>query len=282
MGVAQNYDLEIENVAVHFEVSATTDLGRTRRVNEDSFVAVPPVFVVADGMGGHAHGDRASQAVAGVFHALGSESTIPSVARVLEAVRTADTIVQGIGGEAVAGTTLAGVALTRDPETGTVHWMAFNIGDSRVYRWHGSQLTQLSVDHSAVQELVDQGLLAPDAAMQHPERNVITRAIGVGTNSEPDVWLLPADGEERFLICSDGLTKELDDAAIQLVLNFDTGGGDRSTSDRLIEAALAAGGADNVTAIVVSVNVLKTGRALNDSQGAARLPAHLEETLPRA
>ena len=278
MGAAQIIDLDFENAAAHFEVSATTDLGRTRRVNEDSFVAAPPVFVVADGMGGHSHGDRASQAVASVFQVLGAEPTLPSVATVLAAVRAADAIVQGIGGDAIAGTTLAGIALTSDPETGAVRWMAFNIGDSRVYRWLDSALIQLSVDHSAVQELVDQGVIAADSAMRHPERNVITRAIGVGIDSEPDVWLLPADGEETFLICSDGLTKELDDGAISLVLAHGATA-DGSVADRLIEAALAAGGADNVTAIVITARVI-----LGTSGGGTAttgLPPHLEETLPR-
>ena len=89
--------------------------------------------------------------------------------------------------------------------------MVFNIGDSRVYSWDGRTLEQLSVDHSAVQELVDAGLISAEDAERHPDRNVITRALGADEFVDPDVWLIPATGRQVFLICSDGLSKEVDD-----------------------------------------------------------------------
>jgi serine/threonine protein phosphatase PrpC len=242
-----------------------------RAVNEDSFVAVPPVFLVADGMGGHAFGDRASQATARTLEDRLVSDSLPTVDSVLSAVRDADGVVQQIGDDTMAGTTLAGVALVGD-ENGPA-WMAFNIGDSRVYRFDGS-LRQLSVDHLAVQELVDGGVIQPHEASTHPERNVVTRAIGVGDAASPDVWLLPFGGDECFLICSDGLTKEVDDAAIAEILTLPDD--IASPADRLVSAALAAGGIDNVTAVVVRISVLPA-----ENGAPVAVPAHLEETLPR-
>ena len=120
---------------------------------------------------------------------------------------------EGEEGTAVAGTTLTGVALVDAGDGAGFHWMVFNIGDSRVYAWDGRTLEQLSVDHSAVQELVDAGLISAEDAERHPDRNVITRAIGADEVVDPDVWLIPATGRQVFLICSDGLSKEVDDDA---------------------------------------------------------------------
>jgi serine/threonine protein phosphatase PrpC len=267
----RHYAWSVPTAAISFAVSAASDRGLVRQVNEDSFVAVPPVFLVADGMGGHAFGDRASQATARTLEDRLVSERLPSVDSVLAAVRDADGVVQQIGDDAMAGSTLAGVALVGDVSGPA--WMAFNIGDSRVYRFDGG-LRQLSVDHSAVQELVDDGVIQPHEASTHPERNVVTRAIGVGDESAPDVWLLPFGGDECFLICSDGLTKEIDDASIAeiLALPDDTA----SPADRLISAALAAGGIDNVTAVVVRISVLPAGTG-----EPVAVPAHLEETLPR-
>lgn len=271
MASERRYAWSVPRASVAFAVSAATDRGHVRQVNEDSFVAVPPVFLVADGMGGHAFGDRASQATARTLEARLVGEDLPSVGSVLKAVSDADGVVQQIGDAEMAGSTLAGVALVDDNGPA---WMAFNIGDSRVYRFDGS-LRQLTVDHSAVQELVDDGVIQPHEASTHPERNIVTRAIGVGDDTAPDVWLLPFGGDECFLICSDGLTKEVDDAAIAEILGLPDDA-DHSPADRLITAALAAGGIDNVTAVVVRVTV---DAAAAGSVGA--VPAHLEETLPR-
>jgi serine/threonine protein phosphatase PrpC len=268
----RHYAWSVPTAAISFAVSAASDRGLVRAVNEDSFVAVPPVFLVADGMGGHAYGDRASQATARTLQERLVTDELPTVDSVLSAVRDADGVVQRIADDTIAGTTLAGVALI-DDENGPA-WMAFNIGDSRVYRFDGG-LRQLSVDHSAVQELVDDGLIQPYEASTHPERNVVTRAIGVGESSSPDVWLLPFGGDECFLICSDGLTKEVDDVAIAEILTQPADAA--SPADRLVGAALAAGGIDNVTAVVVRISVTP---AASGGRPAA-VPAHLEETLPR-
>ncbi len=278
MGSTLNYVWQLPHARATFAVSAASDTGLVRKVNEDSFVAVPPLFLVADGMGGHAFGDRASQAAA---HALVSRlpAEIPTTtSAVLDAVREANLAVQAISADDFAGTTLTGVAFVRPEGSDSCNWMVFNVGDSRVYSWSGSTLSQVSVDHSAVQELVDEGAITATEALDHPERNVITRAIGIDGNLNPDVWLLPAGGSQCFVICSDGLTKELDDRAIEAVLLAPAS--DQPHADRLVAAALASGGSDNVTVVVVE-SVVTPSDENGDNDSEPTLPAHLEETLPR-
>jgi serine/threonine protein phosphatase PrpC len=270
MSSALEYAWALTNATVTFEVSAKSDRGRVRSVNEDRFVAAPPFFLVADGMGGHAFGDRASEETTRII-AERLPSNGPSTAeQVLDAITAADAAVHDIGAEEFAGTTLVGVAIVASAQ-GELHWLVCNIGDSRIYAWDGATLDQLSTDHSAVQELVEQGVITPAEAAVHPARNVVTRAIGSGSVA-PDISLLPAGGSQAFVICSDGLTKELSDARIAEIL-AETG--PRSHADRLVEAALEAGGADNVTVVVVECVI----RPVAPSDGT--LPAHLEETLPR-
>ena len=262
-------------MTVRFRISVATDRGMVRQVNEDSFLAVPPIFLVADGMGGHAFGDRASQLTARVLHnELGAELPLRPAA-VLNAVREANARVQQIDENEFAGTTLAGVALVRDSDDAPPHWMAFNVGDSRIYLWNDGVLSQLSVDHSAVQELVDGGVITALEASHHPDRNIVTRAIGVADDVDPDIWFLAAGGSQTFMICSDGLTKELDDEKIGALLG--AGNADDSPADRLVAAALAAGGADNVTVVVVESELVDDDPAAVD--GA--IPQRLEATLPR-
>lgn len=236
-------------------VSARTDTGRVRAVNEDAVLARNPVFVVADGMGGHARGDLASSSAVQVLHERIPEGAQVTPNDVLDAVSAANDAVRALStadasGVAVAGTTLSGVVVVNGSGTGTRYWMIINIGDSRVYGWDGVRLTQLSVDHSAVQELLDAGAISADEAGGHPERNVITRALGAADDIDVDVWMLPVDGEQTFLICSDGLSKELRDDEIAAILREHPH--DHRLADVLTEAAIAAGGRDNITAVVVS------------------------------
>ena len=274
--------------SVHFRFSASSDVGRVRKVNEDSYLAQPPVFFVADGMGGHAHGDAASQTVIRVFDEH-IERNLPSTPeRILDAIHSSNDAVRDLSsaddyGTAVSGTTLAGVAFVDAGDDVGFHWMAFNIGDSRVYTWDGRTLTQLSVDHSAVQEMVEAGLILAADAEKHPDRNVITRAIGADEFVDADVWLLPATGQHAFLICSDGLTKELSAAEIAAVLASHSTPEDLGTlADVLVAAALAKGGRDNVTVVVVE----STLGPASDDPGVTRervggMHRDLEDTQPR-
>ncbi len=259
-------------------VAAVSDRGRVRSVNEDSYLAHPPVFLVADGMGGHRYGDRASSATARAFAGMIPIDQPTTVGAVLSAVGESHRRVVELAEGEQAGTTLSGLALVQEPGDERTRWMAFNIGDSRVYGWSaGTGLQQISVDHSAVQELIDDGVITRLQAESHPDRNVITRAVGSGTQPDPDVWLFPLGEEQCFLICSDGLTKELDDEAIRAVL--DAAAGDpASAALQLVGAALEAGASDNVTVVVVASS-LRASPAHTGTDSA--LAPHLESTLPR-
>lgn len=273
MGAVRAYAWEVGGTRVALSVSSATDRGHVREINEDSYLAAPPVFLVADGMGGHSFGDRASAATAEAFVALG-ECTSVSVDDVLTAVQEADRVVQTLGDDQIAGSTLAGIAFVSDADASESRWMTFNVGDSRVYRW-GARLEQLSTDHSAVQELLDRGEITAEEARVHPERNVVTRAIGVG-DADPEVSLFPAGGHQRFVLCSDGLTKELDDATILGILDH---ADDLSPADRLVRAALAAGGDDNITVVVLDAVVTSAGS--REHADDPSVSARLEDTRPR-
>jgi protein phosphatase len=228
---------------------SATDRGRVRRLNEDSLLAYPPVFLVADGMGGHAAGDVASRLAVEEFSQLaGRTSASPDEVHACfsrTATRLRETVVSG----RTAGTTVAGVAIAA--HDGGSYWLVFNIGDSRVYRLSGGELEQISVDHSVVQELLDSGLIGADEARGHPERHVITRAVGTGADPEPDYWLIPAGTADRLLICSDGLTTELDDDALRALLS--TVPDPQDAAQALVAEALECGGRDNISAVVVDV-----------------------------
>jgi protein phosphatase len=234
---------------------AATDAGLRRRINEDSYLAAAPLFLVADGMGGHNAGEIASAAVVAEFAGLtGRESlTIDDLhAAVASARRRVAALPPGAG--AGAGTTLSGVVVA--DVDGEGYWLAVNLGDSRTYRLSDGHLEQVSVDHSVVQELVDSGQLAADAAQRDSRRNVITRAIGAGSDAEPDYWLIPAEDGDRILVCSDGLSGELEQDAIHAILLAE--GDPQAAATRLVHEAMVRGGRDNITAIVVDALAVRT------------------------
>ncbi|MGV3713351.1 PP2C family protein-serine/threonine phosphatase [Pseudolysinimonas sp.] len=232
-----------------------TDVGRKRTVNEDSLLVGPPVFAVADGMGGHAAGDKASAAVVERLAELRTEAEqgYLDVERVERALSAAAGDIDEFSAHIPigAGTTVTGAVLVI--ERGEPTFAVFNIGDSRVYLLEDGAFGRVTRDHSVVQELVDAGVLHPDDAEDHPESNVITRAVGFREDVRPDVFLLPVQPGMRLLLCSDGLTKELDDARIRHLLS--ESGSAAETADELMDAALAAGGRDNVTVVVLDVAV---------------------------
>ena len=244
--------------------SAGTSIGSVRSVNEDSFLAASPLFVVADGMGGHARGDRASQTVIAELSRLLPVGTLPTAAAVLTAITGSNDAVRALtdddGQALLSGTTLTGISLVSTNNGASTHWMAFNVGDSRIYSWDGRRLAQLTVDHSVVQELVDSGAITEAQARLHPERNVITRAVGADVDVDADVWLLPVGGSQTFVLCSDGLTKELDDDEIAGVLaRHGSDGGVDTVAEALVSAADRAGGKDNITVVVIASSFDGTG-----------------------
>ena len=227
-----------------------------RAVNEDALLAYPPVFLVADGMGGHDAGDVASRLAVEEFAQLAGR-TAASAADVHACFeRTATRIREVFEGRA-GGTTVAGVAVAEESDGS--YWLVFNVGDSRVYRWAGGVLAQISVDHSVVQELVDHGELAPEQARTHPERHVLTRSIATGSMLEPDYWLIPAGPHDRILVCSDGLTREVTDELIAEVLGRSSD--PQEAAQALVQLAIDAGGRDNVSTVVVDVATTVGGQS---------------------
>jgi len=247
-----------------------TDIGHKRDHNEDSLVAKGTVFAVADGMGGHASGDAASHAVVTRLGEL-ADGDFVQPESIVEALRSATLDISDVVGESKlgAGTTVTGAALTlRD---GHPYWVVFNVGDSRLYIFERNVITQITVDHSVVQELVTAGLITAADAEHHPDSNVVTRAVGFNAEPVPDFWLLPVTPGSRVLLCSDGLTREVSELDIraQLAAGFSP----EKTANSLIAAALESGGRDNVTAIVIDVQ--------SSSSVGAGDTVEVEVTAPR-
>ena len=233
---------------------AVTDVGTVRSANEDALVDQPGslLWAVADGAGGHDHGEVASAALKAALEtplgASGADLVAEvrtRVAAVHEDMRARAAAEQDETGRpiTIASTLVVLMAMGE-------HFACLWCGDSRAYLLRGGQMTQLSRDHSLVQELVDAGALAPEDAEKHPHANVLTRAIGAdGADPEMDKITGRAEPGDRFLLCSDGLFKVLDDRSIAAMV----GGPDPARS--LIDAALRGAARDNVTAIVVETTL---------------------------
>lgn len=250
---------------IRFSHGAATSVGRVRQVNEDSYLARAPLFVVADGMGGHGGGNVASRIAIEEMSAC-----VPLRPLFAEAVLTAlehanRQIIERDKANRM-GTTVTGLAGLET--AGGDHLMVFNIGDSRVYRLADHRLEQLTVDHSEVQELVLAGVITREQARTHPRRNVVTRALGSESGLRPDHWLLPAVTGDRYLICSDGLFSELPD---DVILRLLAAGAPQQAAEALVMAANDAGGHDNVTVVVVDID------ADDDAADETTLP---REALP--
>lgn len=227
-----------------------TDRGSRRETNEDSHLAAYPVFVVADGMGGHEAGEVASACAVDALRALvGTDGPTPDDVR--GALVAAQTSIRAIPVETGAppGTTLTGVVVVEGERGRT--WLVVNVGDSRTYRWADGALERVSVDHSEVEELVARGIITPEDARTHPRRHVVTRVLGGGRDDAPvpDFFALPMAPGDEVVVCTDGLTDEVPEARIVEILRHATGPQD--AADRLLAAALVAGGHDNITVLVV-------------------------------
>lgn len=264
---------------VTLSCGAATDTGR-RAANEDSYLAQAPAFLVADGMGGHQHGRQASDtAVAALrgllsHHPLAPEDVVAAVdnARAAVAELAAHPHLAG----RAPGSTLSGAVLTR--HHGEPYWLVVNIGDSRTYRFRDGQLAQVSVDHSEVQELLDAGQTQIPAELG----NIITRALGAGTDSQPDYWLIPVADHDRVLVCSDGLSREVDGPGIARILADEPD--PAAAAAHLVAAALAAGGHDNITVVVVDATFTEAQR--RDGVATDTVPHRTavdidESTLPK-
>jgi protein phosphatase len=248
------------------EQYAGTDTGRQRRANEDSLLARSPLFVVADGMGGARAGEVASR--------LAVESFAPGIGSAADAEAALATLVRDANAriyershrhveEAGMGTTLTAMYVGAD-EVSIAH-----VGDSRAYRMRDGVLERLTEDHSLVDELIREGRLTPEEALEHPQRSVITRALGNEIDVDVDTRSVAGRAGDVYLLCSDGLTTMVEEAALQALLREHPRL--RDAGEALITAANEAGGRDNIT--VVLARVESVGAPLESAVEPAPEPA---------
>ncbi|MEZ5247028.1 MAG: Stp1/IreP family PP2C-type Ser/Thr phosphatase [Acidimicrobiales bacterium] len=259
-----------------FRWGTATDVGRVRSANQDQLLTMAPVFVVADGMGGH-NGGEVAAAIA--VDEMAKAAGVGSVDDLIEAVQRAnreivdrsrlDPELRGMG-----TTLVALVEMATDDDTGPRLGVA-NVGDSRLYRVADDGVEQITEDHTLVEALVRDGRLSAEDALTHPQRNIVTRALGIDEKVLVDTWeLAPVEGD-RYLLCSDGLFNELTPSEMhELASEFDD---PADAAVALVNAACDAGGRDNVTVVIVDVvetdeiegvpvdRILSTHKAVPDS-----------------
>jgi PPM family protein phosphatase len=228
---------------------AGTDPGRKRRINEDSFVIAPPLFAVADGMGGAQAGEVASALAAGALEESGADGG--GERRVSELIQEANRRVheRATTDAATAGMGTTITAALVEPDGRVVFG---HVGDSRAYLLRDDKLEQLTNDHTLVAELVRRGELSPGEAQVHPQRSVITRALGTDPDVDVDTFAVDAQAGDVYLICSDGLSSMVGSRDIEEILRKYRGDLE-AASKALIQAANRGGGEDNITAVLFAV-----------------------------
>ena len=233
-------------IAAH---SGRTDTGRQRRANEDSMLSHAPLFVVADGMGGAQAGEVASRAAVSAFEEGLPEGALAETlpARIQTANRVIHDQARSDPSYSGMGTTITAAAIDPRAETVTIG----HVGDSRAYRIRNGVIQRLTRDHSLVEEMRRRGQLTEAQAEEHPQRSIITRALGPEPAVDVDVQEVEAAPGDLFLLCSDGLTSMLDDDRIRQIIN-EADSLDGATRD-LVDAANAAGGRDNITVVLFQV-----------------------------
>lgn len=225
--------------------AARSDVGSVREHNEDSYLVRTPLFVVADGMGGHEAGEVASRIAVDTMEKLAPKSASPE-ALATAVVAANEAVIEGARngtGKPGMGTTLT-AAYVCDKDI-----IIAQVGDSRAYLLRNGQLQRVTRDHSLVADLIEQGRLTEEEARFHPQRSVITRALGSDAHMQADIYTLQAEEGDRLLLCSDGLSSMVDDEEIEKALvEFPV---PADACEALVDAALQSGGMDNVTVIVV-------------------------------
>ena len=237
--------------SVQLTHAASTHVGRVRHSNQDDHGSTNNLYVLADGMGGHRGGEVAAalavSATLSGFDEVSRASLVRSVVGANQVIFERSLSDESLHG---MGTTICAIAAVIT-DAGLDRLAVANVGDSRVYRFADKQLTQITDDHSLVADLVRAGDLTPEEAARHPQRNILTRALGIEEDPVVDTWeLLPVAGD-RYLLCSDGLFNELSDGRITEILsqNNDL----TSAANELVDRAVDAGGHDNVTVLLVDV-----------------------------
>jgi protein phosphatase len=235
---------------IEFRWGTATDVGRVRSTNQDQLLTMPPVFVVADGMGGH-NGGEVAAAIA--VDEMAKAAGVGSVDDLIEAVQGANREIvdrgklepelRGMGTTLVA---LVGLSTDDSPRLAVA-----NVGDSRLYRLDGEEIAQITEDHTLVEALVRDGRLTREESLTHPQRNIVTRALGIDEKALVDTWELAPVAGDRYVLCTDGLFDELAASEIAHILLEVGDPGEAALS--LVNAACDSGGRDNVTALVVDV-----------------------------
>ena len=229
---------------------ASTDVGMVRQQNEDSYLAEENLYVVADGMGGHNAGEIASALACSRAAEVARAGRVRSAQALSEFVTEANVAIFDAAttttGQHGMGTTITALAVLDDSFTTVA---VANVGDSRTYLLRNGELRQVSVDHSYVQDLIAQGYVSREEARTHPQRNIVTRALGIDRSVLVDTFVIDTMPGDRFVLCSDGLVDEIDDVAIAGIAQSTED--PSSCASRLVSAAKTAGGRDNITVVVV-------------------------------
>jgi len=226
-----------------------SDIGKVRETNEDSFICLPPLFVVADGMGGHVAGEIASKmATETIREYIAANGKMAGPQVLLErAVSEANTLIFRLAQQrsecSGMGTTVTAVIID-----GTkIYWS--HVGDSRLYQLRAGQFTQVTEDHSLVGELVRRGNIDKEEALHHPQRNILTRAVGTDEQVCVDSGIAEWSVGDKLLLCSDGLTNMVRDEELLAVISSEMSG--EAAANELVIMANSAGGLDNITLILV-------------------------------
>ena len=236
---------------MRLKFGAATDVGMVRQSNEDAFSAEGELFIVADGMGGHNAGEVAS-ALAVTTMKSGARNGLTEPGQFRELVQQANTAIYTASlddsAQSGMGTTVTALAVLPGEEPRV---MVANVGDSRTYVWRNGRLDRISIDHSYVQELVNEGIITPEEARTHPRRNIVTRALGIDRSVQVDVFTYDVRTGDRLVLCSDGLVDEVSDAEIAKVIGQHSNA--QECAEALIMVANTNGGRDNTTVVVVDI-----------------------------
>jgi serine/threonine protein phosphatase PrpC len=245
-------------MTLRVRAGAATDVGRVRSVNQDSFLVLADkgLFVVADGMGGHQGGEVASRMAVDVLQSTYVESSADALA---EAISDANERIHDVGDADPdlrgMGTTIVAAAVVPDADGGDgaegAQLLVANVGDSRAYLFRDGDLTQLTEDHSMVADLLREGRISEEEAEVHPQRNIVTRVLGVYDQVDIDLWPVDAVRGDRLLLCSDGLFNEV--AADQIAAVLRRLADPQEAASELVRRANEGGGRDNVTVLVLDV-----------------------------
>jgi PPM family protein phosphatase len=250
---------------MNIRVGAKSDVGRMRNDNQDSYLADEPVFAVADGVGGHLGGDVASATAVRVIQE--AKQTGVQAGQLQDLLRKVNSAIWEKSQSAPhlrgMGTTCT-LALLDDGSAHLAH-----VGDSRAYLFRAGQLSQITQDHNLVGKMVSEGRLTREEAAHHPQRNIITRALGLDPDVDVDLLTQELTEGDRLVLCSDGLSSMIEDRTLEDVLLDE--GDPQVAADRLVDAANEAGGEDNIT--VVLIDVLDGSAAGAAAPPASRVPA---------